>query len=69
MVFEVGTDSPPTDLSIATTIMRLHAYLLSVVDGYNVDSTNENTPFPHCMMPMKKKTTAGSQADVYAHTK
>jgi hypothetical protein len=47
--------------------MRLYAYLLSVVDGYNVDSTNENTPFPHCVMPMKKKkTTAGSQADVYA---
>jgi hypothetical protein len=52
-----GTDSPPTDLSIATTITHeiIHAYLLSVVDGYNVDSTNENTPFPHCVMPMKKE--------------
>jgi hypothetical protein len=59
-------NSPPTDLSIATTITHeiIHAYLLSVVDGYNVDSTNENTPFPHCVMPMKKENTAGSQADV-----
>jgi hypothetical protein len=31
-----------------------------------MDSTNENTPSPHCVMPMKKETTAGSQADVYA---
>jgi hypothetical protein len=47
MVFEVGVDSPPTDLSITyTTHEIIHAYLLSVVDGYNVDSTNENTPFP-----------------------
>jgi hypothetical protein len=64
-----GTDSPPTDLSIATTITHeiIHAYLLSVVDGYNVDSTNENTPFPAlCDAYEKKKTTAGSQADVYA---
>jgi hypothetical protein len=64
-----GTDSPPTDLSIATTITHeiIHAYLLSVVDGYNVDSTNENTPFPALYDAYeKKKTTAGSQADVYA---
>jgi hypothetical protein len=41
-----GTDSPPTDLSIATTITHeiIHAYLLSVVDGYNVDSTNDTLP-------------------------
>jgi hypothetical protein len=44
-------------ISIATTITHeiIHAYLLSVVDGYNVDSTNENTPSPHCVMPMKKE--------------
>jgi hypothetical protein len=33
-----GTDSPPTDLSIATTITHEINALLSVVDGYNVDS-------------------------------
>jgi hypothetical protein len=52
-----------TDLSIATiTHEIIHAYLLSVVDGYNVDSTNENT-LALCDA-YEKKTTAGSQADV-----
>jgi hypothetical protein len=55
MVFELGYGLTTTDLSIATTITHeiIHAYLLSVVDGYNVDSTNENTP-SHCVMPMKE---------------
>jgi hypothetical protein len=41
----VGYGLTTTDLSIAPiTHEIIHAYLLSVVDGYNVDSTNENTP-------------------------
>jgi hypothetical protein len=61
-----GTDSPPTDLSIATTITHeiIHAYLLSVVDGYNVDSTNENTP--PALMPMKKRKPPLDRKLMYA---
>jgi hypothetical protein len=64
-----GTNSPPTDLSIATTITHeiIHAYLLSVVDEYNVCGTSTICDFPSLYNAyVANKTTGGSQAQVDA---
>lgn len=61
--------SPPTILSIATTITHeiIHAYLLSLVDQYNVSSSSTICDFPTLYNAyVKNKTEGGTQAQVDA---
>ncbi|GAA6767678.1 hypothetical protein AAFH68_36280 [Flavobacterium sp. CGRL1] len=64
-VTDLEPNSPPTDLSVATTIVHelIHAYFLSLVDQYQSSGSSPLTDFPTLFEAYVRSTQPGSTSN------